>query len=93
MTTTYVRFTPSSTSSPPFQFNATLDSDQYTITCTWNVYGERWYINAYDTGGNRVRTEPMIASPDSGDILLLPGIISDSTLIFRDSSQNFEVTS
>ncbi len=92
MTTTYTRFTPSATATPPFQFTAELDDVDYTIYVTWNVYGQNWYITAYNSDGVRVRTEPLIASPDTGDIHLLPGILTSSTLIFRDSSNNFEVT-
>lgn len=90
--TQYIRFTPSQTSSPPFQFTAELDGDDYIISVTWNVFGQRWYITCADVNGNIVRTEPLIASPSSGDIKLLPGLFSESTLIYRDSSGNFEVS-
>lgn len=90
--TTYTRFTPSTTSSPPFQFTAELDGDDYIISVSWNVYGQRWYITCTDVNGNIVRTEPLIESPDSSDIYLLPGLFTSSTILYRDSSGNFEVS-
>lgn len=89
--TTYVQFAPDNTASPPFQFNATLDGDNYIITTTWNVYAQGWYVNCFDTSGNIINSQPLIASPPSGDIALFPGIFSTSTVIYRESSNNFEV--
>jgi len=60
--TTYVDFQPSSTATPPFQFQATLDSVQYNVTTTWNIFGQRWYVNVYDLSGNRILTRPMVGS-------------------------------
>lgn len=93
MTTTYVQFTPSTTSSPPFQFTATMSGVDYTVTTTWNVYGQRWYINVYDSDGTRLKTQPLIASPLSGDILLAPVLFgSNGTLVYREASNNFEIS-
>lgn len=90
--TTYVQFTPSS-SSPPFQFTATMSGVDYTITTTWNVYGERWYLNIYDANGNRLKTCPLIGSPIDADIEIAPVLFgSDGTLIYRESSNNFEIS-
>lgn len=92
--TTYVQFTPSTTSSPPFQFTATMSGVDYTVTTTWNVYGQRWYINIYDSEGNRLKTQPMIGSPLDGDIPLAPVLFGSSgTLIYREPSNNFEISS
>lgn len=90
--TEYIRFTPSRLTSPPFQFTAELDGSDYVISVSWNVYGQRWYINCSDINGTIIRTEPMIASPDDGDIPMLPGLFSTSKLVYRDSSANFEVS-
>lgn len=90
--TTYIQFTPNNDATPPFSFNCTLDGDVYEIQLWWNVYGQRWYINCYDTNGTRIRTEPLIGSPDSGDIPMLPGLFSENTLVYRESSNNFEVS-
>jgi hypothetical protein len=88
--TTIVNFKP--TGSTPFSFNATLDSNPYVITIPWNAYGLRYYINIYDTSNNLVMVKPLIASPDTYNINLLFGYFTTSTLVFRDSSQNFEIT-
>ena len=90
--TTYIRFTPSNSTSPPFQFTAELDGNDYIISVTWNVYGQRWYITCTDVNGTVVRHEPLIGSPDSGDVYLLPGLFTSSTLLYRESSGNFEVS-
>lgn len=91
--TTYVQFTPSTTSSPPFQFTATVGSTDYTVTVTWNVYGQRWYINIYDSDGTRLKTQPMIGSPLDNDIPLAPVLFgSDGTLLYREASNNFEIS-
>lgn len=50
--TTYVDFVPSTTT--PFQFQATFDGAQYNVVVTWNEFGERYYINVYDLGGNLI---------------------------------------
>ncbi len=88
--TTLVNFQPSPTA--PFQFNATLDGNTYNVIIPWNAYGLRYYINIYDTSNNIIMTKPLIASPDNYNINLLFGYFTSSTLVFRDSSQNFEIT-
>ena len=60
--TTVVNFSPSATAAPPFQFQATLDGVQYNITTTWNVFGQRWYVNLYTLSGTRLMTRPMVGS-------------------------------
>lgn len=93
MTTTYVQFTPSNSSSPPFQFTATMAGVDYTVTTTWNVYGQRWYINVYDANGTRLKTQPLIASPLNNDILLCPVLFKGlGSLVYRDASNNFEIS-
>lgn len=91
--TTYIQFTPSSTSNPPFQFTATMSGVDYTVNVSWNVFGQRWYLDIYDLDGTRLRTQPMIASPLSNDIYLAPTIFgSNGTLLYREDTNNFEVS-
>lgn len=92
MTTTYIQFTPSTTTSPPFQFTAELDGSDYIVTTTYNVYGQRWYINLYDINGSRLSTRPLIASPLDDDIYLLPKMFTTNTLLYREDSNNFEIS-
>jgi hypothetical protein len=61
--TTITPFSPSSTANPPFQFQPTLDDAQYIVTTTFNIFGNRWYINVTDLSGNLLLTRPMIGSP------------------------------
>ena len=47
-------FTPSYTIAPSFQ--PTLDGEVYTCTVTWNLFGQRYYLNCFDSSGNLVFT-------------------------------------
>lgn len=89
--TVYTQFTPSAQSSPPFQFAPSVGGVDYIVTTTWNVFGQRWYLNIYDSNGNRLKTAPMISSPVDSDILIAPSIFgSNGSLVYRESSNNFE---
>lgn len=59
--TTYTTFTPNSLA--PFSFNPTLDGQVYAATVTWNVFGQRWYLNVTQLDGTPVFTLPLIGSP------------------------------
>lgn len=58
--TTYVDFVPSTDT--PFQFQATFDGAQYNVVVTWNEFGQRYYINVYDLGGNLILARARIDS-------------------------------
>lgn len=88
--TTLVAFNPVPTAN--FQFNCTLDGGPYTVYVTWNLYSSRYYINVYDTGGNLIVTNPLVGSPDNFDINLIFGYFDTSTLVYRSSSNNFEIS-
>lgn len=88
--TTFVQFNPSPYAN--FQFSPTLDGITYTAICTWNIYGERYYINIYNSSGNLIVTNPIIASPDDFNINLVFGYFQTSILIYRASSNNFEIS-
>lgn len=75
-----------------FQFSPTLDNNTYNITVTWNLFGQRWYINIFNLSNTLILSTPLIGSPDNYDINLVAGIFMTSTLIFRQSTQNFEVS-
>lgn len=59
--TTYFNFSPSPVA--PYQFAPTFDGQQYNVIVTWNVYGQRWYINVYDLSNNLIVSLPMTGSP------------------------------
>lgn len=87
--TTFITFTPSSVA--PFQFNPTLDGTVYIATCTWNIYGQRYYINIYNQTRTLIMSKPIIGSPDNYNVNLLFGYFKNSTLVYRTSSNNFEI--
>ena len=87
--TTLITFTPSNISL--FQFNPTLDGITYIATCTWNLYGERYYINIYTQNRTLVMSRPIIGSPDNYDINLIIEYFSTSTMVYRTSSNQFEI--
>ena len=82
-------FIPSSTT--PFEFQPTLDGLQYTAFVKWNVFGRRYYLELYQLDGTRVLTIALIGSPNDADINLVGGYF-DSVLVYRTSSQQFEVS-
>jgi hypothetical protein len=74
----------------PFQFQATLDGNTYTVIVTWNVDAQRWYVNIYDQSNVLVVALPMVGSPPTYDISLVAGYFR-STLVFRAGTKSFEV--
>lgn len=58
--TTYVDFVPSTVTA--FQFQATFDGGQYNVVVTWNEFGERYFINVYDLGGNLIVSRGLVGS-------------------------------
>jgi hypothetical protein len=74
----------------PFQFQPVLDGVSYNAVCPFNAYGQRYYLNIYNVQGVLELSIPLIASPDTGDIDLAKGYF-DTPIIFRDSSQTFEI--
>lgn len=74
-----------------FEFLATLDRNTYNVIVTWSIYGERYYVNIFDTNNNRILTIPLIGSPNDYDISLVAGYFT-STLVYREKSRQFEIT-
>lgn len=87
--TTIVPFTPNDNA--PFQFQATLDGAAYTVVITWNLWGQRYYVNVYDISQNLIVSIGMAGSPTGADINLVAGYFTTSTLVFRAPSSQFEV--
>lgn len=86
--TTLVTFSPSQTAN--FQFSADLDGTTYNIVVTWNLFGQRYYINIYTQQGALVVCLPLIGSPDDYSVSMTTGYFT-TTLIYRTSSNQFEV--
>jgi Domain of unknown function (DUF6983) len=91
--TTSIPFAPvNSATAPPFQFAATFDGNSYTVQVKWNISGQRFYVHIYDNSFTLILCIAMAASPPGFDINLVTGVFTTSTLIFRDNTQNFEVS-
>lgn len=88
MTTLY-QFTP--TIDQNFTFTPTLDGSQYACEVVWGLFGQRWILNVYTLQNALVVTKPFVPSPDNYDIDLVEGYFS-SSLVFRESSNNIEVS-
>jgi hypothetical protein len=89
--TTLIPLTLNNAVSPPFSAIFTLDGVAYTGSVVWNVAGQRWYLNLQDANAQAVWNGPLIGSPLNHDIYLAPGIFSQSTILFREDTGNFEV--
>ena len=87
--TTVTQFTPSPL--VPFQFQATLDGATYNCTVLWNTYGQRWYLQIADQGGNPIVLKPMVASPPDYPISLVAGYFV-SMLVYVEATQQFVVS-
>jgi hypothetical protein len=94
--TTYTQFSPSSTA--PFQFQPTLGGNVYTLVVTWNIFGQRWYLNLYTSQQVPLYCAPLTGSPPDYNISILPpmdpttGLPWTSTMCFREATQTFEVS-
>ena len=86
--TNLIRFSPSDDAN--FQFQATFDGDVYNVIVTWNIYGERYYINIYDLNNNLILCFPLIGSPIGDNISLTAGYFA-TQLVYRVPNQQFEV--
>lgn len=63
---TTIPFTPSQTA--PFTFQPVLDGNTYNAAVTWNLFGQRYYLNIYDLSGNLIVSEGLAGSPDGAAI-------------------------
>lgn len=89
--TTTISFQPNSNKTPPFSAIVTLDGSSYTLAAMWNFYRGDWYIQLINQTGQIVLNQPLISSPQGFDILLAPGLFTTSTLVFRESTGQFEI--
>ena len=87
---TLIAFNPSPNAN--FQFNPVLDGITYIAICTWNIYSEAYYISIYNSSRTLIVNRPIVASPDNYNINLVFGYFITSTLVYRASSGNFEIT-
>ena len=88
--TTYTPFTP--TPQAPFQFRPTLDGQVYSAIIKWNVAGQRWYLQLYSGQNALILATALIPSPLDRDFNLVEMYFQVSSLVFREATQQFEVT-
>lgn len=88
MASTIIPFNPSPSAN--FQFQCTLDGAPYNVICTFNPYGQRYYITIYDLTGQEILSRPLIASPSFANVSLTLGYF-DTTMVYRESSRVFEI--
>lgn len=60
---TLVDFVPSTIAA--FQFQAQLNGTPYNVTVTWNLFGQRFYINVNDLSGNLILCRALTSSGPS----------------------------
>lgn len=75
-----------------FTFQPTLDGNVHDAIVTWNLFGQRFYLNLYDLSGALVVCRALVGSPNDQDIDLVGGYFTASKMVFRQSSQQFEVS-
>ncbi|TKI08340.1 phage baseplate plug family protein [Martelella alba] len=88
MATTYIDF--KSPTSGAFSFKPTLDGALYNATVTWNIFGQRWYLNIFDSNSTLVLTLPMVGSPADYDISLTAGYFT-TKIVYRIANSQIEV--
>lgn len=69
MSGNFIDFVPSTITA--FNFQPTWDNTIYNVTVTWNVFGQRYYVNVTDTSGNLILCRGM---SETG-----PGFVSSFT--------------
>ncbi len=64
--TTIIPFVPSNITLPTIPMQ--LDGSDYTITVSWNVSAQRYYVDVYDSDGTWIITTPLVSSPPARSI-------------------------
>jgi hypothetical protein len=59
--TTIIPFLPSNLFVPTF--NAVFDGATYSVTVTWNISAQRYYVNIYGADGTWIVTVPLVQTP------------------------------
>jgi hypothetical protein len=88
---TTIAFSPNNAQAPPFQVSVTLDGVSYLMVTRWSTYRQDWMVSLSDQSGNVVINQALIGSPPNADIPLFPGLFQTSTVVFRVSTQQFEI--
>jgi len=73
-----------------FQFQPVLDGQVYNVILTWNIFGQRFYINIYDQSGNLIVCLPLIGSPPYQNISMTAGYFK-TQLVYRPDLLQFQI--
>lgn len=65
----------------PFTFQPILDGQLYAVTVTWNLFGQRWYVNVHQLSGTPVFSLPLIGSPDGVSVASVDWSFGTVTLV------------
>lgn len=87
-TTAIIPFLPTPTA--PFQFQAVLDGEAFTVVVTWNLFGQRWFANIYTVDSVLLLSIGMVGSPLDRDISLTANY-TRTMLVWRPARTQFEV--
>lgn len=68
----------------PFTFQPTMDGQGYAVSVTWNVFGQRWYVNMNQLTGPLVFSLPLIGSPDGTSIESISWAFGVVTVVAAD---------
>lgn len=90
MSTDFISFQPNENGAPPFQFKTSIAEGLITVSITWNLAAERWYMRVQNSAGVTYLYRPLIASPAGYDINLI-STISRSSIVYREKNTAFEV--
>lgn len=90
MTVSYYPFAPNVNRN--FSFTPTLDGKQYSVLVKWSLFGQRWLVNVYSLQGVLIFIKPLRTSPEDSDINMAAGYFKTSKLVYRASSDTFEVS-
>jgi hypothetical protein len=77
--------------SGPFTFPLTRQGRPYSGVVGWSLSGQRRYLSVSSAQGALVAATPLVGSPPGFDIDLLSGRFLPSTLVFRETTNQFEV--
>lgn len=89
---TIIAFTPVETATPMFQAQVTLDGSPYLLQVNLQQYSQRFYMMLTDGNGNVAWNGAFLGSPADFDIPLAAGVFETSTIIYRESTGNIEIT-
>ncbi len=79
----FVDFQPRATE--PFLFKATLDGVLYDVLVTFNLFGQRYFLNIHDQDGNLIVCEPVVGSPTPKQLAAVPASAGVSSMTWAST--------